>query len=157
MVWYVWCGCMILAQIWALNFVPDEMPPERGAFEERHRIAYDIYAAGTPEHAYDLLSSTFSGSELDRQYCFFAKAERQLNGAQAAVYVWDLLYQDFRVLEVHGANCKVYAKWTVTYVLSHSQHSHIRGNTYEAEFDMHKSDDGWKIVGSRIINENSLS
>jgi hypothetical protein len=71
------------------------------------------------------------------------------------VIVWDLLYQDFKVLEVRGTRCKVLSKWTVTYVLGHTQHSHVRSNAYEVVFDLVKDADGWRIEASRILSEDS--
>ncbi len=150
-----WCIALLCAMIWAHSYERNVVPPTRAEFEERHRICYDIYAASSADHAYDLLAATFRGEELDREFCLYAQAARQLNQATATVTVWDLAYQDFKVLEVNGARCKVYSKWTVTYVLGHSQHSHVRSNAYEAVFEMSKDAEGWRIESSRIVSEDS--
>ncbi|HLX62236.1 MAG TPA: hypothetical protein VKX17_13230 [Planctomycetota bacterium] len=146
-----------LALVWARARVPDQAPPTREAFEERHRLCYDIYAAADNGAAYDLLASAFAGKELDHQYCVFAKAESQLAQALANVTVWDLQYQDFKVLAARGNSCTIYSKWMVTYILGHSQHSHVRVNAYEVVFELSKGPDGWRIVSSRILNENNLA
>ena len=155
--WFVWLALVASALVWARFHVRDEAPPAREAFEERHRLCYDIYAAADNGAAYDLLASAFAGAELDRQYCVYAKAESQLSQALANVTVWDLQYQDFRVLASHGNRCTIYSKWMVTYVLVHSQHSHVRVNAYEVVFELKKGADGWRIVSSRILNENNLA
>ena len=152
-----WCAALLSAMVWARCRERNEPPPSRAAFEERHRICYDIYAASEFSHAYDLLAQTFGGGELDRQYCLYAKAAKQLSKAGASVTVWDLQYEDFKLLESKGNRCTVSAKWTVVYVLGHSQHSHVRSNAYEAVFEMSKSADGWRVISSRIVSENNLA
>ena len=153
----VWCAFVIAAMVWARFREPNELPPSRALFEERHRICYDIYAASDFGHAYDLLAQTFTGAELDRQYCLYAKAAKQLAKAGASVIVWDLQYENFKLLEAKGNHCTVSAKWTVVYVLGHSQHSHVRSNAYEAVFEMSKSAEGWRVISSRIVSENNLA
>lgn len=143
--------------IWARGRTHDATPPTRVEFEERHRVCYDIYAASDPGHAYDLLAQTFGGSELDRQYCLYAKASKQLARAGASVTVWDLQYQDFRLLESKADHCSVYSKWNVVYVLGHSKHSHVRSNAYEAVFEMQKDATGWHVISSRILSDNELA
>ena len=143
--------------VWARAHERREAPPSRAEFEERHRICYDIYAASDFSHAYDLLAQTFSGEELDRQYCLYAKANKQLIQAGATVTVWDLQYQDFKLLDLEGSHCTIYSKWNVVYVLGHSQHSHVRSNAYEAVFELRKEADGWRVISSRIVSENNLA
>ena len=70
--------------------------------------------------------------------------------------VWDLTYQDFKLLDARADSCRVRAKWTVFFVLGHSKHSHIRGNTYEAEFEMKRVAGEWKIVGSQIVQDSAV-
>src|SRR5258708_3465106 len=96
--WYAWCAALFAALLSAHSRQPNLPPPTREAFEERHRVSYDIYAASSLGQAYDLLAATFDGAELDRQYCLYAKAAKQLSSAGASVTVWDMLYQDFKVL-----------------------------------------------------------
>jgi len=156
-IWRAWVCIVAAAMIWAARKVPDVAPPSREAFEERHRIAYDVYAAADNSHAYDLLAAAFAGEELDRQYGAFAKACSQLNKTGANVIVWDLQYQDFKVVSAHGDRCSIYSKWAVVYVLGHSQHSHVRSNAYEAVFELVKEPDGWRIESSSIVNENILA
>jgi hypothetical protein len=155
--WYAWITLVAAAMLWARRHEPNAPPPTREAFEERHRLCYDIYAAADHSHAYDLLSAAFAGPELDRQYCAFAKAAEQLRAATADVTVYALQYEDFKVLESRGSHCRVYSKWSVVYILGHSQHSHVRNNVYEAEFELDREGDGWRIVSSRIVNENSVA
>src|SRR5690349_21409549 len=121
-VWTGWVLALTVALVWARSYEANVSPPTRAQFEERHRICYDIFAASNHEHAYDLLAATFRGGELDREYGLYAVAARQLAQAGANVTVWDLAYQDFRVLKIRGSRCRVYSKWTVTYVLGHGQH-----------------------------------
>lgn len=154
--YWIWCGFVAYAVVWA-HLREDGAALSRAAFEERHRIGYDIYAASDAGQAYDLLAAAFAGKELDRQYGYYARASRQLAEAGAGVTVWDLTYQDFRVLEARGDSCRVRSKWTVFFVLGHSKHSHIRGNVYEAEFEMKRVGGEWKIVGSQIVGDSSLT
>lgn len=153
----IWCVILAGAMIWARTRGPEQEPPTRALFEERHRMSYDSFAASDDAQAYDLLAAAFAGKELDRQFGFYAKAARQLVDAGAAVTVWDLTYQDFKLLEMRGETCRVRSKWTVFYVLGHARHSHIRGNAYEAIFDLRKTDGGWRIVRSEIVGENNLA
>ncbi len=143
--------------VWARFRTHDQRPPTRAEFEERHRICYDIFAASDAGHAYDLLAQTFCGGELDKQYGSYATATKQLVKAGASVTVWDLQYQDFKLLESKANRCTVYSKWNVVYVLGHSQHSHVRSNAYEAVFELVKDASGWRVISSRILSDNNLA
>lgn len=153
----IWCAVLALAMLWAHTRAPALIPPTRALFEEQHRMSYDIFAASNDGQAYDLLSAAFAGKELDRQFGFYAQAARQLGAAEATVTVWDLTYQDFKLLDAHGDTCRVRSKWTVFYVLGHARHSHIRGNAYEAIFELRKDAGGWRIVSSEIVGDNNLA
>ncbi|MEI6234134.1 MAG: hypothetical protein WCT04_13850 [Planctomycetota bacterium] len=153
----VWCLTLVAAMIWARGHERTEAPPTRADFEERHRVCYDIYASSDSAHAYDLLAQAFNGNELDRQYCLYAKSAKQLVKAGANVTVWDLQYQDFKIIASAGNRCTVYSKWNVVFVLGHTQHSHVRSNAYEAVFELIKDANGWRVTSSRIVNENTLA
>ena len=155
--WLAWCGLVVAGFVHFRGHRPPAAPPERAAFEERHRVCYDIFATGDISHAYDLLAMTFDGAELDRQFCVYARALEQMRKAGADVTVWDLSYQDFRVLETTDERCTVYSRWNVVYVLGHSRHSHVRSNVYEVVFELRLGADGWKIIDSRIRSETPLT
>jgi hypothetical protein len=155
--WLAWCGLLAAGFAYFHSQRPSAVPPERAAFEEQHRVCYDVYATSDISHAYDLLALAFDGEELDRQFCVYARALEQMRKAGADVTVWDLSYQDFRVLESDGERCTVYSKWNVVYVLGHSRHSHVRSNVYEVVFELRHGAGGWKIVDSRIQSETNVA
>jgi len=156
--WWSWSAALAAAVFllpqWFPPSVADPIHPLTvQQFEERHRVAYDAYAARDDSSAYDLLAQTFSGRELERQFLAFARGKDQTRKARANVMVWDVLYQDVRTLGGSDDRLRVYAKWNVVFVLGHRKHSHVRSNAYEALFDLRWADGEWRIVNSRMLSD----
>ncbi len=155
--WYGWCVLLLCSIAFLPGLVRSRSrapSATRAQFEQRHRISYDVYAMRDESSAYDLLAQTFTGRELDRQFVDLAQGQTQTRKAKADVMVWDVLYQDFKILESRGSRCRVYCKWNVVFVLGHKSHSHVRSNAYEAHFDMEYANGEWRIAESRILSRN---
>lgn len=99
---------------------------------------------------HDLLSASFAGELLTRQYVeHFAAVARQ---AQDGTSI-DVVRVDYETIAVVGRTpegVQVDVDWSVGGVVQHQAHRHARTNRYRAVYELAPTGDGWRIVDARL-------
>lgn len=131
---------------------PDEV---LAAFEGLHAPIYDVYALGLDRDAvHDHLAARFVGEALTTQYVTHWSTLVRMHEEGTGIQVTAVEYDDVEVLDpppVPGRT-SVAASWFVRGVVRHRQHRHPRINRYRAVYDVIDTDDGLRIVETRLVD-----
>ena len=159
--WATWSVAVV-----PLPFGDDGLPSEsqaRALFEPLHANIYRAFDFTTESDIYDALARSVDGQLLaslyDQVYRGLIMAEH--GGAVSRVSAVRLGQTDVRSignLPPDGRpGFSIEAQWQVDGLVHHWGHSHSRVNEYRALYTVASSDDGWRIVGSQILEQRRVS
>lgn len=159
--WATWSVAVV-----PLPFSDDGLPTEsqaRALFEPLHANIYRAFDFTTESDIYDALARTVDGQLLaslyDQIYRGLIMAEH--GGAVSRVSAVRLTETDVRSIGNLPPNGQpgfsIEAQWQVDGVVHHWGHSHARVNAYRALYTVASTDDGWRIVGSQILEQRRVS
>ncbi len=129
--------------------IPDEQVLE--SFRELHTHIYDVYAVEADRDAvYDLLSESFAGDALVKEYVEHWTTKWRMTHDDTKVTILRVDYADTQVVQRLAERSVVEADWNVGGVVYHQGHSHARINRYQAAYTLAPDGDGLRIVDTRM-------
>ncbi|MEE2643954.1 MAG: hypothetical protein VYD19_03370 [Myxococcota bacterium] len=119
---------------------------------------YQAFARQRPEEVYDALAESVSGQLLDWTYQEIHQSLvlREQGGAVATVervtlLDWDRLdWENPEVPAGRAFAAKIH--WRVQGLVDHWGHQHRRVNEYKARYEVLSSNQGWRVVGLKILD-----
>jgi len=159
--WATWSVAVV-----PLPFGDDDLPTAsqaRALFEPLHANIYRAFDFTTESDIYDALARTVDGQLLaslyDQVYRGLIMAEH--GGAVSRVSAVRLTETNVRSIGNTPPSGRpgftIEARWQVDGVVHHWGHSHSRVNEYRALYTVASTDDGWRIVGSQILEQRRVS
>lgn len=157
-----------------VGWVEVELPWERqlerpaderalAVFESLHRNIYRAFDHDSESAIYDTLAQSVGGSELEKIYgnIYQSLIMEEQGGAVARVRATDILEKQIvpepeRGLEVGKEGFHVRCRWRVHGQVRHWGHTHNRTNEFEALYAVAPRSGAWKIVGSRVTEQERL-
>ena len=124
------------------------------AFRALHRPIYGVYelTAGQRDALHDLLARSFRGAALTDQYVEHFTTLHRMATEETSIRVIDVDYATVRVLDDTGPVRRVDVDWSVGGVVTHRDHKHPRVNRYRAIYSLAMTQDGPRIVATRMRN-----
>jgi len=108
-------------------------------------VVYDAFGQTEEAEIYDTLAVATTGDALDALY--LERAGAMVGGGLTET---DQTIHEMRLLAVtsqqFGDTFEVAATWEVIGTVGHSEHLHIRGNTYQADLTLAPAEGAWKIT-----------
>ena len=161
-------GCLGVG--WVEVELPWERQLERPAderalavFESLHRNIYRAFDHDSESAIYDTLAQSVGGSELEKIYgnIYQSLIMEEQGGAVARVRATDILEKKVvpepeRGPEAGKEGFHVRCRWRVHGQVRHWGHSHNRTNEFEAIYAVAPRAGAWKIVGSRVLQQERL-
>ena len=122
-------------------------------FQRLHEPIYGVYEIGDDRDAlHALLSASFAGDALTRQYVEHFTTQKAMEAEQTSITVTSVLYHDIIVLQRSPGQVRIDADWEVSGTVTHQQHSHTRINRYQAVYTLADQGAGLRIVSTRLRN-----
>ncbi|MEN8148457.1 MAG: hypothetical protein ABFS86_01465 [Planctomycetota bacterium] len=144
---------------WGSGF---ERPSEAEAtevFTALHRNIYRAFDFEEEDAVYDTLRLSVTGDLLDKIYTeiFTSLIARDQGGAIVSVkstkiLALDVAFPDDPSAPWFGAVCR----WQVHGQITHSGHTHVRVNAYQADFTVVLEDGGWRIATVSVTAQERL-
>ncbi len=123
-----------------------------------HEPIYRAYSLLDDADAlHDLLSGRFSGEALTREYVEHHLALQRLEEQETTIEIAAVRYRSIEVISRSREQARLSADWTVEGTITHRGHSHTRTNRYAAIYTLAQTDDGLRIVDTRLKNLERLS
>jgi len=127
------------------------------AFRELHSPIYRVYSLGPdPDAVHDLLSASFAGRALTREYVEHYSTLVWMQKEQTAIDVLQVNYEQVDVLRRERGSVEIDADWSVGGVVTHRNHQHARVNRYRAVYTLASIDGGLRIVETRVRNSERV-
>lgn len=108
-------------------------------------VVYDAFSKTQEAEIYDTLEQATAGEALDALY--LDRAGAMVGGGLTES---DQIIHEMRVTkaaaQASGETLTLDAEWEVIGTVGHSEHVHIRGNTYRAHLTIAPVDGAWKIT-----------
>lgn len=122
-----------------------------GAFEQAHRRVYGVYDLQPDrDRVYDLLESSFTGDALTREYIEHYTTLVRMGREKTAIRVLQVDYDRLAASPLGSGLWSVDADWSVGGIVTHQGHSHVRVNRYSALYLLRETDEGLRIVETRM-------
>ena len=124
-------------------------------FVQVHERLYQVYSVGQDRDAmHDLLSQSFAGEALTREYVEHFSTVAQMKRDQTAIDVLNVDYESVEVTRIGRRRAVVDADWSVGGVVTHQGHKHARVNRYRAIYTVAwpESTADLRIVDTRMMS-----
>jgi len=136
-------------------------------FEALQANLYAAFDYEDEDKIYDVLAQSVNGALLDDIY---TEVYRSLivtdQGSSAVCRVQKVEVLECKAEPVEGdesaadtntaTDYEIRCHWRVHGFVSHNQHTHRRVNEYRADFQLAKEEDGWKIIGISVDQQQRL-
>jgi hypothetical protein len=127
------------------------------SFKDLHSRIYDVYSLGPDRDAvHDLLSASFAGRALTREYVEHYTTLVRMREERTAIQVIRVDYEKLEVLDRDPQTVSIDADWSVGGVVTHRKHQHPRVNRYRAVYTLARPDNELRIVGTWIRNSERI-
>lgn len=128
------------------------------AFTDMHEPIYSSYSLqGNADALHNLLAGRFSGESLTREYVEHRLALQRLAEQETTIEIAAVRYRRVEVISRSRSQARLSADWTVEGTITHRGHSHTRTNRYAAIYTLAETDDGLRIIDTRLKNLERLS
>lgn len=116
-------------------------------------VVYEGFGETQEDAIYDTLASVTDGAALEYLYLerVGAMAGGGLEEADQTIHEIKLLTTE---VARAGAALEIAASWQVIGTVGHSEHLHVRGNTYSAELTVAPVDGAWRITDFELLTVN---
>lgn len=124
------------------------------AFQALHEGVYGVYDQGLDRDAvHDRLAASFVGEQLTEQYVEHWRTLHAMAEEGTSIEVLGVEYDRVEVVESTTDGLpRIDAAWLVRGIVTHQRHQHPRINRYAAVYTLRPTDDGWRIVATRMRN-----
>ena len=114
-------------------------------------VVYDAFGRTEEAEIYDTLAVAAAGDALEILYLERAGAMvgGGLTESDQAIHEMRLVQAES---EQSGETFRIDAQWEVIGTVGHSEHLHVRGNTYRANLTIAPVDGAWKITGFELTD-----
>lgn len=114
-------------------------------------VVYDAFARTEEADIYDTLAAAANGQALETLY--LERAGAMVGGGLTES---DQSIHEMRLANVSsrqtGETFRLDAEWEVIGTVGHSEHLHVRGNTYRANLTIEPVEGAWKITDFELID-----
>ena len=114
-------------------------------------VVYDAFARTEETEIYDTLAAAANGQALETLY--LERAGAMVGGGLTES---DQSIHEMRLANVSsrqtGETFRLDAEWEVIGTVGHSEHLHVRGNTYRANLTIEPVEGAWKITDFELID-----
>ncbi|HJN74649.1 MAG TPA: hypothetical protein QGF58_12010 [Myxococcota bacterium] len=122
-------------------------------FKGLHAPVYEVYdLAGDRQAIHELLSDSFTGEALTREYVEHWTTLAHMEREQTSIRVKKVDYETVEVLERAPGEVRVDVDWSVGGIVTHQAHKHPRVNRYRAVYTLRETPDGLRITATRMRN-----
>ncbi|MEQ8316931.1 MAG: hypothetical protein RIE77_13745 [Phycisphaerales bacterium] len=130
-------------------------------FEPLHDNLYKAFDYGSEGEIYDALERSVSGPLLESLYTqvynSLVQAEQGgMLGIVTGVDPIDLSVRSIATDDEGRARIEARHRWSVEGTVYHWGHSHTRVHEYEADYTIAALDQGWRIVGQRMLEQRRV-
>jgi hypothetical protein len=128
-------------------------------FKELHARIYDVYSLGRDrDRVHDLLSSSFAGRALTKEYVEHFTTLVRMRDERTAIQVLKVDYERVSVLNRRPEAVRIDADWSVGGVVTHQNHRHARVNRYRAVYTLAEQGQGQglRIIETRVRNSERV-
>lgn len=136
------------------NVAPTESPmlaDVQVLFPDLHRQVYDVYSAPMVRHGlHDDLAAVYAGEALTRAYVEHWTTRTRMAAEETSVNILEVTYADVAPRPTSDGTIDVHVDWSVGGVVTHRAHSHPRVNRYQAVFTLAQTEQGPRIVDTRL-------
>lgn len=114
-------------------------------------VVYDAFSRTEEGDIYDTMAGVAAGQALDTLY--LERAGAMVGGGLTES---DQMIHEMRLIKASsrqsGETFLLDAQWEVIGTVGHSEHIHVRGNTYSANLTIAPVDGAWKITGFELTD-----
>ena len=116
-------------------------------------VVYDAFGKTQEDVIYDTLASVTHGEALEYLYLerIGAMKDGGLDGADQTIHEIKLLKTQ---VAREDSSLLIDASWQVIGTVGHSEHLHVRGNTYSADLTVSPVEGAWRITDFRLLDVN---
>lgn len=116
-------------------------------------VVYEAFGETQEDTIYDTLAAVTHGDALEYLYLerVGAMAGGGLDEADQTIHEIKLLETD---MAREGATLLIGASWQVIGTVGHSEHLHVRGNTYSADLVVSPVEGAWRITDFELLDVN---
>ena len=116
-------------------------------------VVYEAFGQTQEDTIYDTLATAAHGDALEELYLerVGAMAGGGLEEADQQIHEIKLLSAN---VARQGAALVLDASWQVIGTVGHSEHLHVRGNTYSADLTVAPVEGAWRITGFELLDVN---
>lgn len=116
-------------------------------------VVYEAFGATQENEIYDTLERVTHGEALEYLYLERVGAMKGggLDEADQTIHEINLLTTQ---VERSDVSLEIAASWQVIGTVGHSEHLHVRGNTYSANLTVSPVEDAWRITGFELLDVN---
>jgi len=120
-------------------------------FPDLHRQVYGIYDAPLVRHGlHDELSEVYAGEALTQAYVEHWTTRTKMAEEDTSVNILEVSYAQIATRSRPDLAIDVEVDWSVGGVVTHRAHSHPRVNRYQAVFTVAQTQEGPRIVDTRL-------
>jgi len=116
-------------------------------------VVYEAFGETQEDGIYDTLASVTYGEALE--YLYLERVGAMKGGGLDEV---DQTIHEIRLLNTQvarkGASLIIDASWQVIGTVGHSEHLHVRGNTYSADLTVSPVEGAWRITDFELLDVN---
>ena len=116
-------------------------------------VVYEAFGKTQEDEIYDTLASVTYGDALEYLYL-----ERVGAMADSGLDETDQVIHEIKLLNTQVAREKdvllIEASWQVIGTVGHSEHLHVRGNTYSADLTVSPVEGAWRITDFELLDVN---
>ena len=116
-------------------------------------VVYEAFGKTQEDEIYDTLASVTYGDALEYLYL-----ERVGAMADSGLDKTDQVIHEIKLLNTQVAREKdvllIEASWQVIGTVGHSEHLHVRGNTYSADLTVSPVEGAWRITDFELLDVN---
>ncbi|HKK98340.1 MAG TPA: hypothetical protein VJ928_09170 [Marivita sp.] len=113
-------------------------------------VVYDAFAQTQEDAIYDTLASVTDGDALE--YLYLERVGAMAGGGleEADQTIHEIKLLNTQVAQ-EGATLAIDASWQVIGTVGHTEHLHVRGNTYRADLAVSPVDGAWRITDFELL------
>ena len=116
-------------------------------------VVYEAFGANEEATIYDTLASVTHGDALE--YLYLERVGAMKGGGLDEV---DQTIHEIKLLDTQvareNATLVIDASWQVIGTVGHSEHLHVRGNTYSADLTVSPVEGAWRITDFELLDVN---
>jgi len=144
---------------WGARFERPSEAEAKAIFEQLHRNIYRAFDYDEEDAVYDTLRLSVTGDLLDRVYTeiFASLIARDQGGAIVKVKSTRILAMEIAFPgDPDEPWFAVTCRWQVHGQITHSGHTHVRVNEYQADYTVALEDAGWRIATVDVTAQKRL-